>query len=385
MPGRNIKVIGTISVGLCCLVAQPSSGKDLSQQDLQELLRNYSDLSPKERAQLMGPVEAALARLKKKPVVAGAAAGIAKEVRSANAAAAPKPIDLKKDNDISTEFLIRESYAPIAYITLDGDISDNGASFTYTRNLDGKFDTFVGKGALIAAVHGNTNLNYTGDPNKPRMTYFNFAPGLEFDTTISKGKTTGSISGMAGFEAEIQSGGPLPMQYLRTNATYTTDYDQQARIYGLESMWQPWAPDLYIGSSFRANETLGMWVSFFPTLASDYYRVENAGTFDQLKNRDYFWAGTKMSGNVWFDKGFLKPVSLYVRYYYLYDMLHPSHNDVNYFQGGVKYKLTPDGRIALDFRYTSGTTLRTLNRVNEFYTGLTVKLGELQSSGEVPK
>ncbi|MBR0911496.1 hypothetical protein [Bradyrhizobium japonicum] len=384
MTGKSIGIWGFILTAVLGAIAHPSWAKELSQQDLQDLLRGYSQLSPKERAELKGPVEAALARLKKNPASRRAPAALPVDVRSANAAATPKAIDLKKDNDIKTEFLIRESYAPIAYITLDGDLSDNGASFTYTRNLANKFDTFVGNGAVLMAVHGNTNLNYTGDPNKARITYFNFAPGIEFDTTLSKGTMTGSISAMAAFEAEIQGGGPIPMQYLRTNATYTTDYDQQARIYGLESMWQPWAPDWFIGSSFRANEALGMWVSFFPTLASDYYRVENAGTFDQLKNRDYLWAGTKMSGNVWFDKGFLKPFSFYLRYYYLYDVLHPSHNEVNYFQGGMKYKLTPDGRIALDFRYTNGTTLRTLNWKNEFYTGLTVKIGELQTSGDVP-
>ncbi|UFW51108.1 MULTISPECIES: hypothetical protein [Bradyrhizobium] len=96
-------------------------------------------------------------------------------------------------------------------------------------------------------------------------------------------------------------------------------------------------------------------------------------------------AGTKISGNLWFDKGFLKPLGLYIRYYYLYDTLHPGMNVVSYFQGGAKYKLTPDGRVALDFRYTNGSTPRTLARVNEFYTGLTVKVGELQSSGDVPK
>jgi hypothetical protein len=58
-------------------------------------------------------------------------------------------------------------------------------------------------------------------------------------------------------------------------------------------------------------------------LPSDYYRVENAGSFDALKDRDYFWGGTKMSGNIWFDKGWLKPIALYARFYYLYDALHP--------------------------------------------------------------
>jgi hypothetical protein len=51
----------------------------------------------------------------------------------------------------------------------------------------------------------------------------------------------------------------------------------------------------------------------------------------------------------------------------------------------MKYKLTPDGRIALDFRYSNGSKLRTLAKVDEFYTGLTVKVGELQATGEVPK
>ncbi|UFW51109.1 MULTISPECIES: hypothetical protein [Bradyrhizobium] len=281
--------LGAIIALTVAAAASTSRGDDLSQKDLQELLKSYSSLSPHEREALKAPVEAALLRLKTKPLSRSVALRISKEVKSANAALPAPKMDLKKDNDIRTELLIRESYAPIAYITLDGNISDNGASFTYTRNLAEKFETFAGNGAVIMAVHGNTNLNYTGDPNSPRMTYFNFAPGLEFDTKISKGKTTGSISGMAGFEAEVQRGGAIPMHYFRTDATYTTDYDQQARIFGLEGMWQPWAPDLYIGSSFRANETLGMWISFFPTLATDYYRVENAGIFDQLKNRDLFW------------------------------------------------------------------------------------------------
>jgi len=378
-----------VGVAVACAVSmchQAALAEDLSQSELQDLLKNYAKLSPAEREALKKPIKAALARLKETPPAAAAIPKSPHVVREANAAATPvKTFDLKKDNDIKAELLIRESYAPIAYITLDGDVPDNGASFKYTRNLADKFDTFAGKGAVIMAVHGNTNLNYTGDPNAARVTYVNFAPGMEFDTKISKGTTTGSISGMAGFEAEVQSGGPIPMQYLRTNATYTTDYDQKARIFGLETMWQPWAPDLYIGSSFRANEALGMWISLFPTLASDYYRVENAGSFDELKNKEYFWVGTKLSGNLWFDKGLLKPVSLYARYYYLYDTLHPSNNEVSYFQGGVKFKLTPDGRVALDFRYTNGTTPRTLARVNEFYTGLTVKVGELQVSGDVPK
>lgn len=110
-------------------------------------------------------------------------------------------------------------------------------------------------------------------------------------------------------------------------------------------------------------------------MAFDYYRVENAGSFDNLNNKDYLWAGTKLRANLWFDKGLLRPISLYARYFYLYDTLHPGYNDVSYFQRGVKFKLTPDGRVALDFRYTNGTTSRTLVRVDEFYTSLIVKVG----------
>src|SRR5262245_30807263 len=92
-----------------------AAGSELSQAELQELLQNYSNLSAKEREALKGPVGAALARLKKRTSVPTAAsAPTPKEPRSANAAVPLGPIDLKKENDIRTDLLIRESFGPIA-------------------------------------------------------------------------------------------------------------------------------------------------------------------------------------------------------------------------------------------------------------------------------
>lgn len=285
-------------------------------------------------------------------------------------------------NKFERTVLVRDSFVPIAYITAPSasgdDLPQEGAQFTYTHKLRDSSNTFVGKGAVMLAFHGNTDIPLSSDYLGPRVTYVNIAPGIDFDTTIKNGKSSGQYSAIAGLEVETTHSDPNPfnLQYWRANAVYTTDFDQNAQILGVEAMWQPWAPSLWIGSMQRVSEKLDMWFGFFPTVASDYYHVNSAGTFKDLAHEQYWWVGPKVSAKVAFLSGYLKPFSAYANYYYLYDTINGGGAAVDYFKGGIKYQLTEG--IGLEWRYTSGTTPRTLARVNEFYTGLTLKVGELR-------
>lgn len=85
----------------------------------------------------------------------------------------------------------------------------------------------------------------------------------------------------------------------------------------------------------------------------------------------------------------LERFSLFLKYFYLYDVLHTGSQNVNYGQIGGKAKLVewrnPNDRtqladLSLIVRYTNGTALRTLERNNELFAGLTFKFGNLPKS-----
>ncbi|MBR1146130.1 hypothetical protein [Bradyrhizobium sp. AUGA SZCCT0431] len=103
-------------------------------------------------------------------------------------------------------------------------------------------------------------------------------------------------------------------------------------------------------------------------------------------------AGTELSGRLFFQSGPLAPYSLFAKYYFLYDTLHRGAQNIDYTQVGGSAKLlkwqnpereTETADLSLTVRYTKGTSLRTLERNDEVYAGLTLKLGSLPTAPEV--
>ncbi|MHB8269661.1 hypothetical protein [Bradyrhizobium sp.] len=283
--------------------------------------------------------------------------------------------------------LVRDAYSVPTFISEKNDISDNGASLSYTRNGIANTQTIAGKGAVFYAVSqwippaGN-------DPNVVGLGHYSLVSGVEWDlkTKNNLHQTTGPVSALFGSEFLIASP-VIPLSFLKSNIVYTTDAsDGRAQIYGAEFAWQPVAPQFRIGTTTRLSRDLDLWLGFYPTLNADYFHVGNSGDFTNLvTGRDYLWIGPKVQADLSFHSGILERYSFFLKYFYLYDALNGGGQNVNYGQVGAKAKLIewtdpngdPLGNLSLLLRYTNGTAVRTLQQNNELYAGVTLKFGNV--------
>jgi hypothetical protein len=287
------------------------------------------------------------------------------------------------DYSIYHTLLLRDSYSPVAFITAESELSQKGATFSFTDNIRDRQTTFVGKGALMLASYGNLDANVSSLP----ITHFAWVPGVEWDRKIINGKDTGSMTARAGLELETVGDRPFPTQYWRATAIYTTDVNTKAQIYGVEGSWQPESTPLWLNVTRRLFLDSPAWLGFYPSLNVDYYSTQKVGEFKNLQARDYLWLGPKFSATLSFDQDyFLNPFTFYLNYQYGYDALSSSSNSSSsYLQTGALIKiaslpamaLSNGGEISIDTRYTTGSKPRTLEKINEWYAGLNLKIGSI--------
>ncbi|MES5482105.1 hypothetical protein QMZ05_05050 [Bradyrhizobium sp. INPA03-11B] len=287
--------------------------------------------------------------------------------------------------------LLRDAYSNQTFISEQDTLSDNGASLSYTGNEIDKTRIVAGKGALFYAMD-QWIAPTTVDPNVIRLAHYSLVPGIEWD--IKSKKTTSDFGGSASalFGSEFLVRTPwFDASYFKFNGSYTTDVSSgKAQVYGGELTWQPVLLNSGIGTTRRLNRQLDMWVEFVPTLNMNFSHVGDSGDFANLiQGRDYLWTGTELSGRLFFQSGVLAPYSLFAKYYFLYDALHRGNQNVDYKQVGGSAKLlswrnplqeTDTADLSLTVRYTNGTSLRTLERNDEIYAGLTLKLGSIPTS-----
>lgn len=284
--------------------------------------------------------------------------------------------------------LVRDAYSVQSFLSEQADLSDNGASLSYTRDGIANSQTIAGKGAVFAAI-SQWILPATNDPNVPRLAHYSLVPGVEWDIKSKNNlrQLSGPVTALFGSEFLIRTPW-VATSFLKTNAVYTTDAsDGRAELYGAEVGWQPIIPQARIGTTTLLNKQLDLWLGFHPTLNSDFFHVGKSGDFTNLvTGRDYLWVGPKVMADLSFHSGPLERFSLFLKYFYLYDVLHTGSQNVNYGQIGGKAKLvewrnpndpTQLADLSLIVRYTNGTALRTLERNNELYAGLTFKFGNL--------
>lgn len=277
-------------------------------------------------------------------------------------------------------FLVRDAYPANAFLDGGSKVSDAGALFSYTSNNATSTTTWAAKGAVTTGFVWDREAKLD-DIRNGYVSRVAFLTGVEFDRTFQNRTDTGSTSAKAGFEIERfgGTGSELLRQYVKADMVYTTDFDGKASVYGFQSYWQPMMRNGPVGKTTQIADKI--WFGFRPTLAADYFHVSDNGTFKALKaGEDYLWLGTKIAASLSFDHDYLKSLSFVGKYFYLAETLkNPLHRDINYVQVSALYDLVKD-MLALEARYTYGNTPRTLSRQNEFYAGLTVKLGDLPTS-----
>jgi hypothetical protein len=292
--------------------------------------------------------------------------------------------------------LIRDAYSVQSFISEAIDLSvspktklsDNGASLSYTRDGVANTQTIAGKGAVFYA-YSQWLAPPNNDPNVVRLANYSFVPGFEWDikTKNNLQQVSGPVSAMVQSEFLIRTPW-ISTSFLRANAVYTTDAsDARSQVYGAELGWQPMISELGIGMKSQLSRGLDLWLGFYPTLNVDYFHVGDKGDFANLvTGRDYLWIGPKVQADLSFNSGILKPYSLFVKYFYLYDSLNNGGQNVNYGQVGAKAKIaewrdpTDASQLAdlsLMLRYTNGKAVRTLEQNNELYAGVTLKLGNI--------
>jgi hypothetical protein len=366
-----------------------SPAQDAADARLRALKKVYGNLSPEE---LVERVTRDLERVGARAQATDPSRGALRARPEPRSIAAPKPLP---NSYINSVLLMRDVYSVVGFLN-EGELSDKGASFTHTSDRIASQTNTTGKGALFWALYGDVNTNVPGtiDPSTNRLTYFAFVPGLEWDITAKDGKNAkGMYAARLGTEFEFQ-GAPISTQYLRANAIYTTDVETStAKIYGAEFAWEPKISKLNINTRRQINRDLKMMFGFFPTLNFDYFHVGETAKFANLiKRDDYFWVGPKIQGDLSFRKGSpLERFSFIGEYFYLYDLYHGRHSTVDYGRGTANFKLIdwkPEAdpsqlaTMALTLRFTRGKAPRTLDKVEELYTGISLALGRIPKSSD---
>lgn len=297
----------------------------------------------------------------------------------------PRPQEPKKEPfKPAPVFLVRDAYPTSAALTNDNKVSDAGALISYTRDRVAKESTLAVKGAVVTGFVWDRELTIENLRSNSYLSRAAFLTGIEMDRSFQNlSKNTGSQSARGGLELEYFSPNSyLIRQYLKADVVYTTDFDGKASVFGFESFWQPMTQG-FLGKTTQLYENV--WLSFRPTLAVDYFHVGHNGAFKALvPGNDYLWVGTKISASLIFDNlwpGVIdRPLTFDAKYIYLTETLNPAKGrNIDYLQVSASYPVLGEN-VSLQARYTYGNTPRTLTRQDEFYAGLTIKLGEMPTS-----
>lgn len=277
-----------------------------------------------------------------------------------------------------TGVLLRDAYASGVFLDGGNKVADAGATFSFADDGVKDLRSWSAIGSLMYGAVGEVGLQYSGDANAPRITRLGFLGGVEFDTSWVNSERGGSISGKAGFEVETLQGGAFPYQYWKLDSVYTTDWDRDASLIGIEAKWMPIGDTLPIGKSISLNDGEGAWLLFRPSLNVDYSYVSDNGSFGALvPGESYLWGGVKLDLALFFDEGFFDPFSANLKYFLMYDFANGGDDSVNYLELSAKYALNEDETTFLKASYRHGETPRTLTNRDEFFIGLTAVLGDL--------
>ncbi len=273
-----------------------------------------------------------------------------------------------KDEIWRTGVLVRDAYQTGAFLDNSYEVGEGGARFTVTNDFRTDKATFAASGSVMYGAFGEVRRQT--DPM-----YLGFLGGVAFDTRWNRNDDEGWISALAGFEA-ARGGTNNTFHYFRTDLAYTTDLNAEASLFGVETRWVPFVPQLRLGSPsyFGAEDQIG--ILFRPALTVDYSHVARTGDFSDLNaGTDYLWGGVKAQLDVFFTTEKLEPLSFTAKYFYLHDILGSGRDSISFLEAKLKYQLTPSSFI--EAVYTYGNEPRTLFERNDFLLGLTVQLGEL--------
>jgi hypothetical protein len=297
----------------------------------------------------------------------------------------PKPQEPKKvPFRPAPVLLVRDAYPTTAALTNDNKVSDAGALFSYNHDRFAGESTWAAKGAVITGFVWDRELTTENLRSNSYLSRVAFLSGIEVDRSFQNlSKNGGSQSARGGLELEYFSPNSyLIRQYLKADLVYTTDFDGKASVFGFESFWQPMTQG-FLGKTTQLYENV--WLNFRPTLAVDYFHVGDNGVFKALvPDTDYLWAGTKISASLIFDNlwpGVVdRPLTLEAKYIYLAETLSSAKGrNIDYVQVSASYPILGEN-VFLQARYTNGNTPRTLTRKDEFYAGVTIKMGEIPTS-----
>lgn len=382
---RISQVIGAFAA---LMIATNAQGQNSADTDFLRLMAKYDldgdgVISPPELALLNREIQVRRAREARRNNALPPAV-------SAPPVMPPKPGEMKVEGVL----LLRDQFSVVPFITrkgAEGTLSENGATLSWTNDRVAGKTTLQGSGALFYALHGELvgAVPGTVDTRTPLLTHFALLPGVEWDFVSRNGKSEGVVTGRAGAELEIL-GGLFPLQYVRGSVTYTTDVaTSSAEVFGTDWSFIPVNSRFWVGTSRPLAPGLGLWLGIFPSFSVEYAHVGRNGMFgDLMSNHDYLWAGPKVLVELSARTGLLSGASVYAKYFYLYELMNGANANVNYLETGVKYSLLqwgenidPASRSALStvFKYTVGTAPRTLQRKDELFAGLELKLGDIPS------
>lgn len=274
--------------------------------------------------------------------------------------------------------LIRRTYEEQAIRQAKPFDKAQGAIFSFTRDFEGKSDTWEARGAAMLPI----KLIDPDDDDSPQIPWidsFYIMPSLSFDRVANEADESKEVDSLVGrFAAEL--GGPILdlnpeffFQYVRADIAYASDFDLESGVVGAEFEWEPIWTKGGLGMIQRVR-----WFPFFEyraraILHAEFGRVTAVGKKASLiKNDDFFRYGPKFQLELFPTPYVLAGLSFIVKYEYLEGSSgEPGHSDL--FEAGMSWKLDPKERIGLDLTYRVGEIALTKEEVDSLTIGLSVK------------
>lgn len=231
----------------------------------------------------------------------------------------------------------------------------SGASISTATDLEGN-STVVSVAAAFGYLY-RQGIDFPEgyEPGDLAITAVSYGPYVEANGRINATNSRVSLGAIGQVEL---LGGPFDLQRFTAAPYFQTDFDWDARIYGVSASWQPYVLDWALGSIRRLPGEF-MDVNWQLAADFDYRHVDVSGGTKLTDGEEYAWIGFDATMRFWplpelLDNRVFGDAS----YAYHHDLI--SGRDASRFRGGVGVHLDEGRNTALTVEYVHGKDYRTM-------------------------
>jgi len=280
--------------------------------------------------------------------------------------------DKRKKLDWPTLYVRRDKTdVPIAQFPI-ATPDAKGARISYSRDGISKEEVWT-VDALASLVIANGRLHDKVDPYAVTLTGYAAVPWVEMRRrSSSKVGASETDKFTFGTDGELELfGQPLGgVQYLTFGADYQTDRIAKASIADATVRWQPYNDNLKIGTWFTLAPNLQF--TWLTALDADYRTVQDSGTYTNMPETNYLWAGGWLKGLLRYHLDAKRDIMLTAQYDYRRDFF--SKRIAQLLAVELAFPLDADGLTSVSLEYKRGMDWTTLDKFDLLTAGLNFKL-----------